>query len=244
MKKVDIHAHVLPGADDGAETIRESHEMLRMDVRQGFRTVIATPHYSAQYRNDRPEWIRSQCRKLESWAREKLNPELRIFPGQEIFYSEDVPEKLERGELLTLGGSSYVLVEFHPAAAYSAIYRAVRELTAGRYTPVLAHIERYEALRETGRIEELLRAGARMQMNYRSVQGAWYRANTRWCRRMLKEGRIHFLSTDMHNTSYRSPDTEETCQWMEAHLPKGYIRELCCKNAEKILNDERVGSNG
>lgn len=218
--------------------------MLRMAYRQGVRAVIATPHYSAQFRNDRPDWIRGKCQKLEMWAQENLNLEFRIYPGQEILYSEEAVEKLEKGELLTLAGSSYALVEFYPSSSYSVIYRAVREFTSSRYIPILAHIERYEALREAGRVEELYEAGARMQMNYRSVKGAWYNANTRWCRRMLKEERIHFLGTDMHNTTYRCPDTEETCRWMEAHLTKRYMREVCYKNAEHVLNDERVGSNG
>ena len=241
VKKVDVHAHILPGADDGARDIRQSRQMLREARRQGFRAVIATPHCQPWHRTAaQPQWIRSQCRELEAWARKTLHPEFCVYPGQEIFYTEDLLERLERSEVLPLGESRYVLIEFHPSAAYSTVYRAVRELSFGGYTPVLAHIERYGALRQEGRVAELYQAGGRMQMNYTSVSGHWYQADTRWCRRMLKERRIHFLGTDMHDMGGRKPDTEAACQWMEAHLPGDYIGSLCWRNAEKILHDERV----
>lgn len=131
--------------------------------------------------------------------------------------------------------SSYILVEFMPWTPYSEIYRAVRNLTTKGYVPIVAHIERYPALREKGRVDELIETGARMQMNYRPVGGKWYAETTRWCRKMLKENKIHFLSTDMHNMKARKPDTKEADAWMEKHLDRIYMRAVCYKNAQEII---------
>ena len=74
-----------------------------------------------------------------------------------------------------------------------------------------------------------------MQMNYRPVGGKWYAETTRWCRKMLKENKIHFLSTDMHNMKARKPDTREADAWMEKHLDRIYMRAVCYKNAQEII---------
>ena len=166
-----------------------------------------------------------------------MSPAFRIYPGQEIYYSQETSEKLRRNQLLTMGGSAYILIEFMPNVPYSLVYRAVRELTEKGYCPILAHIERYGVLREKGRVEELIKAGAYMQMNYRRIGGKWYDETTRWCRKMLREEKIHFLATDMHNTKDRRPETKEAEVWMLKHLGRAYIEKITWKNAEKILTD-------
>ena len=241
MRKLDIHCHVLPGIDDGAANEQESLRMLRMAARQGTRAVIATPHYGAEFPGSRPEHIRALCKRLEAKAREEINPKFRVYPGQEIFYKDDVIEKLERKQILTLADSRYILTEFLPGIPYSNLYRIVRELIIADYIPILAHIERYECLREKGRVEELIDEGAYMQMNYRRIGGKWYEETTRWSRKMLKEENIHFLGTDMHNAKTRQPQTMEADAWMEKHLDTEYIRELSYKNALKVLKNKKRG---
>lgn len=241
MKKIDIHCHILPGIDDGAASERESLRMLSMAARQGTRAVIATSHYSKEFERSTPQNIREMCKRLEEKAREKIDGKFHIYPGQEIFYRDDVLQRLERKEILTLADSRYILVEFMPEIPYSTLYRIVRELVMEEYKPILAHVERYECLREKGRIEELTDAGAYMQMNYRRIGGKWYEETTRWCRKMLKQEQIHFLGTDMHNTKMRAPETMEADAWMEKHLDLEYIRELSYGNARKILRNTKRG---
>lgn len=235
MRMIDIHCHVLPEMDDGAENIKESRKMLRMAYSQGIGSVIATPHYSGRYRNDCPERIVEKCRELEFWARENLDPEFRVYPGQEIFSDSLLWKKLERGEILTMAGSSFILLEFLPSAPYSEIYGTVRRAAMTPYRPVLAHVERYRELRKKGRPEELIEAGALLQMNYGSVPGKWYDKTGRWCRKMLENGYIHFLGTDMHGCKSRAPQTEEAKVWLNKRLNQDYVEELCFRNAEKYL---------
>lgn len=235
MKKIDIHCHLLPGMDDGSASERMSLKMIAMAQRQGIKSVIATPHWSTGFQKSTPEQIRNQCRRLEEKAKKELGREFHIYPGQEIMYRQDVVERLDRQQLLTMGGSRFVLVEFMPGVPYSDIYRSVRELLMAQYIPILAHIERYSVLREKGRVEELIDMGAYMQMNYRRIGGKWYEETTRWCRKMLREENIHFLGTDMHNTKERRPETEGAEIWMKKHLDEEYRREIMYKNALRIL---------
>ena len=235
MRIIDIHSHILSGVDDGASSEKESLQMLKMAVKQGMTGVIATPHYSVNFRNTNAVLIRQQCRQLEEKLQQSLGEQIRIYPGQEIFYSEEVIDLLDKGKLLTLADSPYVLVEFHPAAPYSFIFSSLRNLVYAKYSPILAHVERYSVLRKKGRPEELIDMGAELQMNYRSIGGKWYHETPRWCRYMLKEGNIQYLGTDMHNVKERRPDVTGAEAWLKKHLDLSYIKAITYGNAEKIL---------
>ena len=91
---MDIHSHILPGLDDGAEDMQESIQMLDQAWRQGITEVVATPHYSFMYPNICPDRIRTLCREVQKRARQELDADIRIIPGQEIMYSEDVVDLL------------------------------------------------------------------------------------------------------------------------------------------------------
>ena len=97
MKKIDIHCHVLPKLDDGSSSLQESIRMLKLAYRQGIQAVVATPHYSHQFRQEEPEKIRNLCRRLEAKAKAEVNPDFRVYPGEEIFYSQETLEML-RGQ--------------------------------------------------------------------------------------------------------------------------------------------------
>lgn len=240
MRKLDIHCHILPGLDDGSGSVKETMKILKMAKTQKIVSVIATPHYSPHYKNDKPEEIKKMCGQIERQAQEVVDSRFRVYPGQEILYTDEVLGKLKKGELLTLAGSRYVLIEFMPDIPYSSIQRIVRNMVMEQYMPVLAHIERYGVLREDSRVEELTDLGAYMQMNYRRIGGRWYDETTRWCRKMLKEGRIHFLATDSHDLKTRYPATTDAEFWIYKHLDKDYIRNLFYRNAEKILLNQKI----
>lgn len=239
MNIFDVHSHILPGLDDGASTERQALLMLKEARRQGIREIIATPHYSVFYKSDDADLIRGKCRRIEKIAAVH-NIGVRVYPGQEIMYSERIPDMLAEGKLLTLAGSRYVLLEFYPGAPRSLITHAVREVAGRGFRPVLAHAERYTALRDADHFADLTAQGAYIQMNFRPAGGKWYDAATRRCRKLLKDGSVHFLGTDMHNMSSRRPETKEALGWMQRHLEREYIRDLIRGNAEKILSDQKI----
>lgn len=240
MKKIDIHSHVLPGIDDGARGLEESIRMLKMAKKQNICAVIATPHYSDHFPNADPEVIKKTCHILEKKAREEVDPHFRIFTGQEILMSDGVLDLLEQKKLLTMAGSNYILIEFHIFVSYSSIFQTVQRLLLNQYRPILAHAERYSVLREKGRIEELIEMGAYIQINYRPIGGKWHEERTRWCRKMLKEGKVHFLGTDMHNTEGRCPETLEAEIWMKKHLDPFYIKKISYRNPIRIIKQEKI----
>ena len=241
MRKIDIHCHIIPGLDDGAADLNESLEMLKIAWAQGFDTFIATPHYSLHYQNLCPELIREQCSLLEEKARSAVCPEIRIYPGQEICYEDDTMKKLEQGRLLTLADSSYVLTEFPYHILFAELYRSLQRLRLEGYIPILAHAERYRSIRENEEsLEELTEAGVLIQLNYESLERSWADRSQRWCRKQLKDGRVHFLGTDMHNTGGRRPETEKAVKWMQKELGGRYREAVLRGNVQELLRGNEV----
>ena len=239
---MDIHSHILPGLDDGAEDMQESIQMLDQAWRQGITEVVATPHYSFMYPNICPDRIRTLCREVQKRARQELDADIRIIPGQEIMYSEDVVDLLEEGKLLSIGGSRHVLTEFRPDVSYSYIFRAVKDLVFAGYIPIIAHAERYGAVRTAGRVEELRGRGALIQLNSRSAGGKWYHDTTRWCRRLLRKEMVDLFGTDMHNIRERSPETKSAVEWMKKSLKEEYVERVLYKNGLGVIRGFRNSS--
>ena len=108
---IDIHAHILPGVDDGAHDWDEAAGSLKLAYGQGIRHIIATPHFTG---NQDPGLLQELCTCLDYQAK-AIADGFGVSLGQEIMYFENLVEYLNQGKALTLAGSRYVLVEFGPS---------------------------------------------------------------------------------------------------------------------------------
>lgn len=228
---IDIHAHVLPDVDDGAVGWEECRQMLAMAYAQGIRTMIATPHYSVHQDMDK---IRI---KAEQAAKEaaQIAADFQVYLGQEVMYFESMTEHLKEGKIFTMAGSQYVLVEFMPDVAYTAIYQAVRKIFMVGYHPIIAHVERYITLRKEEHLQELVNTGCHLQMNYRSLEGNVFDARARWCRKQVQSGLIYAMGTDAHHATHRTPVIAKSLRWLNAHVEAEYVADMTGRHAREIL---------
>lgn len=231
-KIIDMHAHILPGVDDGAANLEESCRLLEKAVSQGIVGIIATPHDSREWK---PAALRELAAEVEREFRRRC-PDFSLYLGQEIFYHEEMPERLRAGELLTMADSRYVLVEFSTDVSYGSLHRGIRRLIGAGYLPVLAHLERYDCLRREENFHDLEENGCLFQMNYASLQGSRFRPDVRWCRRQVLVGRIHYLGTDMHRMRYRPPEIDGAMAWAEGHVEETLLGEMTWENPMQILH--------
>lgn len=233
---IDMHAHVLPSVDDGARDLGESCRMLQAAAEQGVTAVIATPHYSRRGNNQRSR------ESFEQLQQELTNimPKFQLYLGQETYYHEELPQRIREGFGFTMAGSRYVLVEFDPGESYNTIFRGIRRLVQAGYQPVLAHMERYIALRQTAHLSDLEGSGCLFQLNYESLTGSILSGETRWCRKQVLEGRIHMLGTDMHRMDYRPPQIDEAWKWMGKHLSPEEIRRITHDNPLHMIHNEAI----
>lgn len=167
----DIHCHIVPGVDDGATDIGETVKLLRMEYEQGVRTVIATPHFRFRMFETPVEKVREQFRRVEKAASE-ICPDLHVYLGCEFHANMEMLPMLREQKVMTMAGSRYVLTEFSHNSEESYIRERLGALLSGGYKPIMAHIERYEATRNSlDFVEELADMGVYMQINADSITG-------------------------------------------------------------------------
>lgn len=237
----DIHCHMLPRLDDGAESFEESVQMLKIAFKEGIRTICLTPHYMPERWKPRPDKAKEYQKYLQRYARQ-LNEDIKIYLGNELYYWQGALEDLKSGTCLTLNESRYVLVEFAPGYPYQELVRGLNSLMSGGYIPILAHIERYTGiLGKVERVEEIRQRGVLIQVNASSVLGTSGAAAKRFVRKLLKKELVHVICTDAHSHGHRAPYIMECVQYVTKHYGERYAEQLFCENAEKILRDEKVG---
>lgn len=240
MGYIDIHSHILPGVDDGSQSMEQSLDMLRMAADNGIRRMILTPHNKAERRNVSVKGIQSRLEALQEAAAKQQIP-ITLYPGNEVFYRDGVAEMLEENSLCTLAGSKYVLVEFQPLEDFGYIRAAVYELTGCGYTPILAHVERYQCMAANlDNVAYAIDRGALMQINASSVTGGMGFKGKQIVKKMLKQHLIHFVATDAHDCERRSPQLAECAQYLSKKFGDGYAAKLLHDNADCVIRGEMI----
>lgn len=241
MKYVDIHSHILPGVDDGAATVEESIAMLQCAQKENIGSVILTPHQKPGRKCVSAEGIGKRIRLLQDELR-RIELDISLYPGSELLYNHDLPEKLRSGEVLTLAGSHYVLVEFLPDEDWRYIRDGLYRLGSAGYWPILAHVERYVALLENGeRVQELTDMGCYMQMNAGSLTGDCGLRIRLYCSGLVRAHKIHFIATDAHKSGgRRAPQMKKCAEWLKRKVGSEYAEQLLWRNAESIFEDTEL----
>lgn len=237
---IDIHSHILPQIDDGAENFDVSMEMLRTAYADGIRTIIATPHYKPGHHNAGPERIRMLMEKLRKEA-EKEGMEVELYSGNEFYYHDGMFRKLDEKTASTLAGSSYILTEFGPMEGFGSIRNGLYEALAHGWRPVLAHAERYSAiLGKPENVEELIRLGSCIQVNAGSILGKTGLGVKQFTKRLLKEGQVHFVATDAHDARRRKPVLSDCGKYLGRKYGEGYARRLLYENPVHVIKNEYI----
>ncbi len=236
----DIHCHVLPGVDDGSQNIEESMQMLRIAYQNQIKRIIVTPHNKPMRHNAGPEKISELIAQLTmQMKREKI--EIALYSGNELYYCDELVDKLENHKACTMADTAYILVEFSPADSWEYIRNGMNSLIMGGYIPILAHVERYrEICVSTERIEELIEMGAYIQVNVSSIMGKYGMTTRYFTRVLLKKKLVHFVATDAHNCENRTPELEQCARWIEKKYGQAYARQLLWDNASRVIEGEYI----
>ncbi|MCR5226402.1 MAG: protein tyrosine phosphatase [Eubacterium sp.] len=241
MELFDIHCHILPGVDDGSRNIETSLEMIDIAYSEGTRRIILTPHYILGHNTYTYAELDQKFDELKQTIYESGKyPDLELYLGNEVLYEEGIVQKLRDGEIHTMNGTKYVLLEYNIRTPFSEIMHSIDELTQARFWPIIAHVERYQAFEDhLDRVDEILDRGALLQMNISSVEGGFLNENKRWCRKLVKKGCITFFGTDAHNTDSRAPYVQEYSKWIEKHC-KADAAWMLNEAAEHIIDGKYI----
>lgn len=208
---VDLHAHWVPGIDDGVKTVDEGIELLEGLHRAGFSTCIATPHMRPGMFDNDAARLRAAYQAIE--AAHAGRPGMpAIGLSSEHWFDDVVFTRLLRGEALPFPGGKAALVEISPELFPVRLTSSFYELRQRGIRPVLAHPERYAPVWEDDEIlTPLLDGGTLLQLDVCALVGKYGRRAEKAAHKMLDDGAYYVASSDAH----RPRDVDETAKAIE-----------------------------
>lgn len=230
---IDIHCHLLNGVDDGPGSLEEAQDAILEYKEKGIRALILTPHFRRDMFEASQEEVQSAYYKLMTWAREEG---MLLYPGCEYHVNSDMIEDLQEKRRWTLANSRYVLTEFSSHHTASEFRNYIGELVRCGYIPIVAHVERYQAVRsDWDLLYDLVQMGAGLQVNADAVLGMNGAAIRQYVRRLLEEELVSFVASDCHGIAYRPSHLMESYEYIIKNYGIQYAEELFWENPRKIL---------
>jgi protein-tyrosine phosphatase len=235
---IDLHCHLLPGLDDGAEELEIALEMARLAAADGITTAACTPHIlPGVYDNSGPD-IRAAVEQLQSALADR-GISLTLVAGADIHMTPDLIAGLRSNRLPTLGNSRYFLLEPPHHAAPPHLEDYVFSILSAGYVPIVTHPERFAWVEmHYADLQHLASAGAMMQITGASLTGGFGRRARYWSERMLDEGIVDLLASDGHGATRRPPVLSDAFEAVAQRQGEGEARRLTTENPQRVLSDQ------
>lgn len=199
---VDVHNHILPGIDDGANSVSESIEMIRAFQELGINQFICTPHIMHDYYDNTPESVREACDKLKLALREENIHGIDLKYAAEHMIDDDFERKLEENQVIRLN-ENHLLIEMSYLQPSINFNQSVEKIIKRGIFPVFAHPERYQYLNsDLKNYEKLKSQGLKFQLNLLSLGGYYGVDVQKAALQLLKHNLYDFLGSDAHNTRH------------------------------------------
>ena len=197
----DLHSHILRGLDDGAKSLEEAVEMIRIAAEDGTRAILATPHSKDVQEASAHQAVRSRSEELQEEAK-RNGIDIEILLGMENHLTPDLLDLVEKGEGYTINGSKYILVELpfalYPDYASEVLFR----LQLKGFTPLIAHPERQDSIQSDPTImESLVERDMLGQVTAGSILGKFGPEVMKSAHTLLKRNLVHVIASDAHRPS-------------------------------------------
>ncbi|MEM6328919.1 MAG: CpsB/CapC family capsule biosynthesis tyrosine phosphatase [Planctomycetota bacterium] len=231
---VDIHCHLLPGVDDGAQDVSEALAMALLAVDEGIEAVIATPHQLGAFDHNRGDEIRVRAVELQELLDTNGIP-LRVLPGADVRIDAGMVQQITDGQVLSLADHRrHVLLEL-PHELYLPLGPVLDELRGRGMAGVLSHPERNKGiLQQPSLIEPLVEAGCLMQVTAGSLMGGFGPASQALAEQMCRRGLVHFLATDAHGPKSRRPKLRDAHR-RATELAGAEAADLWCREYPRLV---------
>ncbi len=203
---IDLHCHILPGVDDGPQSVEESLAMAETALRDGIHTLVATPHMlNGLYENDLAG-ARSGLASLEKELVKRGLP-LRLHVGGDVHVVPGMVEAVRNGSAVTIDdGRKYLLLELPSQSVPPGVKGEIFQLRIHGITPIITHPERNPVVsRDKELLRELVEMGALAQVTAMSLTGDFGEEVRDVAEILLKRRLVHVMASDAHSPHDRPP---------------------------------------
>ncbi len=217
---IDIHCHILPGIDDGSQSMESSLQMAKMAVNDGIKTIIATPHIDHA---DYPKNILIGTIDLLNGILRTQKIPLTILFGGEV----QAHIALAVGTIFCLAGGTSMLIEFPHSYLPGDAIELITNLRAKLITPIIAHPERNSQIAEEPWIlKSLIDQGSRIQITAGSITGELGMTAKTCADYLLQNNMVHYIATDSHSPGFRKPILSKAVKKAAKIIGKQHAKKL------------------
>ena len=217
--KVDIHSHLLPGIDDGVQSVKESIALIKQFKLLGYTKLITTPHVISDFYPNNKEIIINKLHVIQN-ALAESNIDISVEAGAEYYVDMTFLELIEEKNIMTFM-NHYVLFETSYNDRPIILEHVISSLLKNGYIPVLAHPERYRYLHQNIEYYKNLKAqGVLFQVNAKSLYNR-SRSEYKIALKLIQLGLVDFIGSDAH-------------RMRDMNKLEAFLKSRICKKAIKL----------
>ena len=234
---VDIHAHVLPGFDDGPATMDDAVRMLNLARSAGTAVLVASPHSSPAFAYDR---ARTESMLDQLCARAPSG--LRLVRGCDFHLTfTNVERALVSPGDFAINGRCWLLMELSELTVFSNTSALWAQMEEAGLRIIVTHPERNPLLRQRfDVIGDWVAGGRLMQLTAGSLLGDFGREAQQFSLRLLDAGLAHFVASDAHDLEARPPRLDLAFDWLAAHYSPEYALKLCVEHPQAVVEGQPI----
>jgi protein-tyrosine phosphatase len=234
---VDIHSHILPGVDDGAQSIDESVAMLRLAAAAGTTDIVATPHANSYFSFDE-----ETIAKLVAQLSAETSGLIKIHVGCDFHLNFDnLSDALKNPVKYTVNNGRYLMVELPDLPSLPVMRTALGRLLAVQIIPVITHPERNGPLCANLReLEGWVRDGCLLQVTAQSFFGRFGPIAQRVTEALMNSDMVHFVASDAHDSLDRPPDLSAAYKLISEQWGSDRANALCLDYPTAVIMNEGI----
>lgn len=240
---IDLHSHILPSVDDGAETLEDALAMGRIAAQDGITDIVATPHaLNGTYENTREKIIKAVV-SLQDAFQEAHIP-VRLYPGADVRLTDHLIDHLGKGDAMTLNDTGkYVFVELPSQVIPMKMAEFIFELELAGIKPIITHPERNVFIEKNPNILfDLVEKGALAQITAASLTGMFGAGARDTAKKLLKCNLVHVIATDAHSPAGRPPRLRDGVQCAARIVGAGAAEAMVNDTPRRIVRGEYVNT--
>lgn len=234
---VDIHSHVLPGLDDGPESLKESLQLLEQAIESGTTELVATPHANRRYKYDE-----QQVEVLLGELQARIGDRIRLYRGCDFQLDfERLREACQKPQKYWIHGGPYLLIEVDHYLPPRAMREAILQLQDAGLYPVLTHPERNPFfIDHPGELRRLVELGCLVQVTAMSLIGGFGRRSQEFACWAIEEGLVHVVASDAHHPQHRPASLSEPYAYVCRHYGQNAARVLFVENPGAVVHGRQT----
>ncbi|MGM0214827.1 tyrosine-protein phosphatase [Enterococcus sp. AZ109] len=234
---LDLHCHILPGVDDGAQTVDDSIKMAKKAVKQGITHILCTPHHNRRYQNPKAEIIPA-VEELQTILEEQGIP-LTLFEGQEVRIHDQLVQEIEEDRILFVDVTDrYLLIEFPTAEIPYYAESVLYELCQLGHVPIIVHPERNLGFQaEPNQLLSFLNMGCLAQLTAPSIVGIFGKSVQKLSHQLVESGLVQMVASDAHRLKQRDFYLKEASEYIIKHFGEKHWEQMDQMSRDVVNGD-------